>query len=158
MPAEVHDPIVEGHPPQHHRAAGDQRPLAPPAEELFADYPDDAIQIAGKTGTAQGAGSYPWNDSSVFTAFSLDPTHPYTVIVVPREGGLRLAGAAPVVKCMFLALSGMLPIDPVVLSEPLDTTPASRAAEDAADRSHVDCMASATPTPMTPGAATGAKD
>ncbi|MEO6571780.1 MAG: penicillin-binding transpeptidase domain-containing protein, partial [Ilumatobacteraceae bacterium] len=41
-------------------------------EELFATYPADAIQVAGKTGTAQGKGNFPWNDSSAFTAFAVD--------------------------------------------------------------------------------------
>ena len=48
------------------------------AGELFnGDYNEPAaIPVAGKTGTAQGAGSFPWNDSSVFAAFSLDSTSP----------------------------------------------------------------------------------
>jgi len=39
-------------------------------EKLFRSYPKRALPIAGKTGTAQGAGNLPWNDSSVFGAFS----------------------------------------------------------------------------------------
>ena len=44
------------------------------AEELFnVNWSEPAAPpIAGKTGTAQGRYSYPWNDSSVFAAFSLD--------------------------------------------------------------------------------------
>ena len=106
------DPIVDGLRAQRHRA---RAPTAArrPAEELFDDYPADAIQIAGKTGTAQGAGSYPWNDSSVFAAFSIDPSSPYTVVSYLEKAGYGSHGAAPVVKCMFLALSGMIPLDPV---------------------------------------------
>src|SRR4051812_46532264 len=95
------------------------------AEELFATgYPADAIDVAGKTGTAQGFGSYPWNDSSVFAgvAYGDDAvTHPYTVVGYLEKSGYGSQGAAPVVKCMFLALSGMIQLDPVVVSDPLDT-------------------------------------
>ena len=83
------------------------------AEELFADYPAGAIPVAGKTGTAQGRNSYPWNDSSAFAAFSIDPEQPYTVVSYLEKSGFGSTGAAPVVKCMFLALSGITPLDPV---------------------------------------------
>lgn len=92
------------------------------AEELFRDYPHDAIQVAGKTGTAQGANSYPWNDSSAFAAYSVQPEQPYTVVSYLEKSGYGSTGAAPVVKCMFLALSGKTPLDPVEISEALDTT------------------------------------
>jgi penicillin-binding protein 2 len=101
------------------------------AEELFADYPADAIQVGGKTGTAQGANSYPWNDSSAFAAFSMQPEHPYTVVSYLEKSGFGSRGAGPVVKCMFLALSGYIPLDPVNISEPLDIT-SERAAQDLA--------------------------
>ena len=42
-------------------------------ELLFKGYPYDVLPIAGKTGTAQGFGNLPWNDSSAFGAYSLDP-------------------------------------------------------------------------------------
>ena len=90
------------------------------AEELFDDYPAEAIQVAGKTGTAQGFRSYPWNDSSAFAAFSIQPEQPYTVVSYLEKSGFGSTGAAPVVKCMFLALSGLIPLDPVAISEPLD--------------------------------------
>ena len=54
-----------------------------------------------------GAGSYPWNDSSAFAAVSVEPEHPYTVVSYLEKAGFGSTGAAPVVKCMFLALSGM---------------------------------------------------
>ncbi len=76
-------------------------------ENLFYDYPGDAIPIAGKTGTAQGASNYPWNDSSVFTAFSIDEANPYVVTAYLEKSGYGSQAAAPVVKCTFLALSGM---------------------------------------------------
>ena len=91
------------------------------AEELFrVGYPANAIPIGGKTGTAQGANSYPWNDSSVFAAVSLDEQRPFTVVSYLEKAGFGSRGAAPVVKCMYLALSGITPLDPVHVSEPLD--------------------------------------
>jgi penicillin-binding protein 2 len=90
------------------------------AGELFADYPERAIPVGGKTGTAQGFPSYPWNDSSAFAAVSLDPQRPFTVMSYLEKSGFGSRGAAPVVKCMYLALSGITPLDPVHVSEPLD--------------------------------------
>jgi penicillin-binding protein 2 len=101
------------------------------AGELFADYPANAIQVAGKTGTAQGFPSYPWNDSSVFAAVSLEDARPFTVVSYLEKSGYGSRGAAPVVKCMYEALSGVTPLDPVNVSEPLDldsTEPAPPAA------------------------------
>jgi penicillin-binding protein 2 len=91
------------------------------AEELFrVGYPENAIPIGGKTGTAQGANSYPWNDSSVFAGVSLDEQRPFTVVSYLEKAGFGSRGSAPVVKCMYLALSGITPLDPVHVSEPLD--------------------------------------
>jgi penicillin-binding protein 2 len=89
-------------------------------EKLFYFYPSSAIPLAGKTGTAQGAGNYPWNDSSAFSAYSQDPNRPYTVAAYLEKSGYGSRAAAPVVKCMFLQLSGIAPADEVVLSDPLD--------------------------------------
>jgi penicillin-binding protein 2 len=91
-------------------------------EKLFYTYPSSAIPLAGKTGTAQGAGNYPWNDSSAFAAYSRDPDRPYTVTAYLEKSGYGSQAAAPVVKCMFLQMSGLAPTDPVVLSDPLDTS------------------------------------
>jgi penicillin-binding protein 2 len=91
-------------------------------EKLFRTYPSEAIPIAGKTGTAQGAKSYPWNDSSVFAGYSLDSEHPYTVSAYLEKSGYGGAAAGPVVKCIFTQLSGLTLTDPVVLSDPLDTS------------------------------------
>jgi penicillin-binding protein 2 len=90
-------------------------------EKLFATYPGSAIPLAGKTGTAQGAGNYPWNDSSAFAAYSQDPNRPYTVSAYLEKAGYGSRAAGPVVKCMFLQLSGVALADEVVLSDPLDT-------------------------------------
>ena len=63
------------------------------AEELFnVNWSEPAAPpIAGKTGTAQGRFSFPWNDSSVFAAFSQDSDAAVDRGVVPREGRVRLA-------------------------------------------------------------------
>jgi penicillin-binding protein 2 len=92
-------------------------------ENLFYYYRDTAgaIPIAGKTGTAQGAGNYPWNDSSAFAAYSRDPSRPYTVTAYLEKAGYGSQAAAPVVKCMFLQMSGLTRADPVRLSDALDT-------------------------------------
>ena len=91
-------------------------------EKLFFYYPESAIPVAGKTGTAQGAGNYPWNDSSAFAAYSVDPQRPYTVAAYLEKSGYGSQAAAPVVKCMFLQMSGVTQADPVQLSEELDTS------------------------------------
>lgn len=100
-------------------------------EKLFYTYPSNAIPLAGKTGTAQGANNYPWNDSSAFAAYSLDPQRPYTVTAYLEKSGYGSQAAAPVVKCMFMQMSGITPSEPVELSDPLDPT-STRAAPDRA--------------------------
>ena len=122
MPAEIRDEINSGlrrviTGPGHfsdylHSTTG---------ERLFFDYPASAIQIAGKTGTAQGRNNLPWNDSSAFAAYSIDPEQPYTVVAYLEKSGYGATAAGPVVKCMFLQLSGIAPTDPVMVSELLDT-------------------------------------
>lgn len=130
MPDDIRRPIVAGlrrvvtgpgvDSDYYHKTTG---------ENLFRVYPDEAIPLAGKTGTAQGANNYPWVDSSAFTGFAIDPStanygpndeHPYVVTAYLEKAGYGSQAAAPVVKCIFLALSDIAPMDPVVLSEPLD--------------------------------------
>jgi penicillin-binding protein 2 len=121
MPDDVRKPIVDGlrrvitgpgvESDFYHKTTG---------EHLFFDYPEAAIPLAGKTGTAQGRNNYPWNDSSVFTGFSMDDDHPYVVTAYLEKAGYGSQAAAPVVKCTFLALSNPVLMEPVRLSEPLD--------------------------------------
>ncbi len=119
MPDAVRAPIVDGI--RRNVTGPGTNGRSTTAEELFAvNYPPEAIPVAGKTGTAQGFGNYPWNDSSTFAAFSMDPAQPYTVVSYLEKAGFGSTGAAPVVKCMFLALSNQLTLDPVGVSEPLD--------------------------------------
>ena len=88
-------------------------------QTLFQGFP---VDIAGKTGTAQGAASLPWNDSSAFAGFSTNPFKPYTVVAYLEKAGYGSKAAAPVVKCVFEALAGAIRLDPVVPSDPLDVT------------------------------------
>ncbi len=121
MPPEYRDPIVQGlqrvitgpgvDSDRYHSTTG---------EKLFASYPYDDLPIAGKTGTAQGAASLPWNDSSAFGAFSLDPFRPFTVTAYLEKAGYGSRAAAPVVKCMFMALAEAVDTSDVQLSNPLD--------------------------------------
>lgn len=90
-------------------------------EKLFRSYPSRSLPIAGKTGTAQGAGNLPWNDSSVFGAFSKDPKQPYSIVSYLEKSGYGSRAAAPVVKCVFTALAGKTTVTKAVPADPLDT-------------------------------------
>ena len=90
-------------------------------EKLFRSYPSRSLPIAGKTGTAQGAGNLPWNDSSVFGAFSKDPKQPYTAVAYLEKSGYGSRAAAPVVKCIFTALAGKTTVAKAAPADPLDT-------------------------------------
>ena len=103
-------------------------------EKLFQGW--DVLDIAGKTGTAQGAGNYPWNDSSAFGSYSMDESMPYTVVAYLEKSGYGSRAAAPVVKCMFEALTDPAKADPVFISDPLDVSslaaaPAKQLVDDA---------------------------
>jgi penicillin-binding protein 2 len=89
-------------------------------EKLFRSYPSRSLPIAGKTGTAQGAGNLPWNDSSVFASFSKDPKQPYSVVAYLEKSGYGSRAAAPVVKCVYTALAGKTTVAPAVPADPLD--------------------------------------
>ena len=126
MPSSIRTPLVRGL--RRVTAGPGKNGRSTTAEELFTGYPPDAIQVAGKTGTAQGLGNYPWNDSSVFTGFAVDAStadllpdddNPYVVTAYLEKAGYGSQAAAPVVKCMFLMLSDAIEADPVVPSDPL---------------------------------------
>ncbi len=94
-------------------------------QQLFHDYPNDTLPLAGKTGTAQGSQSKPWNDSSVFAGFSVATDQPDTKVVVVaylEKSGYGAQAAAPVVKCMFEALGGKVTMADVNIADPLDQT------------------------------------
>lgn len=109
-------------------------------ENLFRSYPKRTLPIAGKTGTAQGAGNLPWNDSSAFGAFSKDPTKPYTAVAYLEKSGFGSRAAAPVVKCEFTALAGKIKIDTAVPSDPLDTASFDVAPPQSLGRNNVMCV------------------
>jgi len=142
MPPEIRDPMIRGLTrviigPGVEYPEGRLR--SPTGYSLFyRAYPEDGIPIAGKTGTAQGAGNYPWNDSSVFGAFSLDSNRPYTVVAYLEKSGFGARGAAPVVKCLFTALSGAVQMDPVVPPDPLDVNAYTAAPE--RELANVNCL------------------
>ena len=92
------------------------------AGRVFRKFPLDELPLAGKTGTAQGAGNRSENDSSVFVAFSTDPTLPYTVGAYLERAGYGAQASAPVAKCLFYALGGYLRLDAVRQADPLDLT------------------------------------
>jgi penicillin-binding protein 2 len=89
---------------------------------VFMKFPLDRMPLAGKTGTAQGAGNRSENDSSVFVAFSTDPSQPYTVGAYLERSGYGAQAAAPVVKCLFYALGGFTKMENVRQADPLDLT------------------------------------
>ncbi len=128
MPPEIIEPIINGLTRVTNRFRVREPGVRYPktfyhtttGEKLFEDYPMDTLPIAGKTGTAQGAKSYPWNDSSAFGGFSVDSTQPYTVVAYLEKAGYGSKAAAPVVKCIFTALAGKTLMDPVLPSDPLD--------------------------------------
>lgn len=140
MPSEIRDVIITGLRRVVTRGGGITSSITgfyhrPTGENLFWDYPDSAIPIAGKTGTVQGRGNYPWNDSSAFVGFSVDETRPYVMSAYLEKAGYGSQAAGPVVKCTFMALSGSTPLPEVAPSDPLDATsrqvaPAQRLPED----------------------------
>jgi penicillin-binding protein 2 len=89
------------------------------AQDRFKDL---KASIAGKTGTAQGFGNLPENDNSVFTAFQTGTPNGYTVNAYLEKSGFGASAAAPLVKCMFEALTFQHATDPVNTSERLDLT------------------------------------
>jgi penicillin-binding protein 2 len=127
FPPEVRDPIINGltrvitGPGVEYPKGFDH---APTGYYLFRNYPDNGLPLAGKTGTAQGADSKPWYDSSVFAAFSRDPSQPYTVVSYLEKAGYGAKASAPLVKCMANALGGTggVVMDEPALSDPLDQT------------------------------------
>ena len=127
LPPAVNDPIVAGL-KRVITGKGVRYPStfyhATTGETLFKNYPYSKLTIVGKTGTAQGFASKPWNDSSAFAAFSTNPFKPYTVVAYLEKAGFGSKAAAPVVKCVFEALAGAIKLDPVVPSDPLDVTSA----------------------------------
>jgi penicillin-binding protein 2 len=96
------------------------------AHRTFGNYNFAAFPIAAKTGTAQSGDRDPAKDSSLFVGFGpvrADVAPQYTVGGIIEKGGFGADGAAPVVKCIFEALSGQTktPLAEPQQSDPLDT-------------------------------------
>ena len=126
FPKAVHDPIVNGLTRVIYGPGVEypkNKPHSTTGFTIFKNYPKGSLLLAGKTGTAQGAASKPWFDSSVFAAYSRDTTKPYTVVSYLEKAGYGAKASAPLVKCMMEALGGTGPVmDEPVLSDPLDQT------------------------------------
>ena len=95
------------------------------AHRTFQNYNFAAFPIAAKTGTAQTGNGEAANDSSLFVGFGpvqANTTPQYTVGGIIEKGGFGADGAAPVVKCIFEALSGQTktPLAEPQQSDPLD--------------------------------------
>ena len=58
--------------------------------------------------------------SRVSSPYSIDSSRPYTVSAYLEKSGYGATAAGPVVKCMFLQMSGIAPADSVELSTPLN--------------------------------------
>lgn len=101
------------------------------AVEPFRTYNYDTFPIAGKTGTAQDFTKLDENDTSLFVGFGpIKANTPvqYTVGAVLEKAGYGSWSAAPVVRCMFEALSGQRAMADPIESEPLDKEAATSAA------------------------------
>jgi len=83
------------------------------ASSVFAGFPFDLVDVAGKTGTAEVQDK---QDTSVFVAITPPDPAPdqpqYVVVALIEEGGFGADTAAPVVRRVIEALSG-LPLTPI---------------------------------------------
>ena len=119
-------PALNGTPARHPRPRHPLPLELPPPDHRRG--PLRRVPVAHRRSPARPAprrvpANNPWNDSSAFTGFSPDADAAVHGQRVPREGRLRRQGRGALVKCMFLALSGSdVVMDPVQISDPLDTT------------------------------------
>jgi penicillin-binding protein 2 len=106
LPAGARDAILSG-------LRGAVRDEQGTASGVFADFPLDQVDVAGKTGTAEVSGK---QDTSVFAAITpVDPAPEqpqYIVVAIVEEGGFGADTAAPIVKRVIEALNG-LPFTPI---------------------------------------------
>ncbi len=94
----------------------------PTGQKTFLGFPFDQIPMAGKTGTAQGLNNAPENDSSVFVGFQTgeNGASGYTIGAYLEKAGYGKRAAAPVVRCLMLAVNGLYELDKPVLSDVLN--------------------------------------
>ncbi len=95
------------------------------ANKTFANYNFANYPIAAKTGTAQAGNGEAANDSSLFVGYGpvrAGDVPQYTIGSILEKGGFGAEGAAPVVKCLFEAVSGQskMPLAEPQQSDPLD--------------------------------------
>ena len=130
MDAYRRDPIVGGLERVVGQNGGQGTPgHAPTAVRVFTSGTAFPLGLAGKTGTAQGKDNAPALDSSVFAAFQTDNPNGYTIASYLEKAGYGANGSAPLVKCMMLAMNGLIQLDPVRLSDPLDLNSTQAAPE-----------------------------
>jgi penicillin-binding protein 2 len=106
LPAGARDAILAG-------LRGAVRDDKGTASAVFAGFPFDEFDLAGKTGTAEVTGK---QDTSVFAAITPPDPAPdqpqYVVVAFIEEGGFGADTAAPIVRRVVEALDG-LPFTPI---------------------------------------------
>ena len=125
----------------------------PTAQGAFLKFDFNHIPFAGKTGTAQGAQNKPENDSSVFVGFQIGENGEpkldgYTIGAYLEKAGYGKRAAAPVVRCMMLAVNGAYEaVDDIQLSDALDIRATTAAPRQIMKSDQ--CLVDATPTEVT---------
>ncbi|WP_250290555.1 penicillin-binding protein 2, partial [Frankia sp. CiP1_Cm_nod1] len=74
------------------------------ATGVFADWPNDTIPVAGKTGTAEVEGS---GDTSWFASFAPANDPQFVVVVTIPDSGTGAEYAAPAVKAIYQSIYGI---------------------------------------------------
>ena len=110
-------------------APGSTARLRPPPRSCSRRLPRRRDPVAGKTGTAQGATTTRGTTRRRSPPSASTRAQPYTVAAYLEKAGYGSQGAAPVVKCMYLALSGLRATEPVSCRDPLDLETRRRRAQ-----------------------------
>jgi penicillin-binding protein 2 len=76
----------------------------------FVGFPLDVVPVAGKTGTAQVQGK---GDTSLFAAYFPANAPEYVVVAVVEEAGQGAAVAAPIVRRVIEAMTGIATDRPI---------------------------------------------
>ncbi len=84
--------------------AGVTRENGGTATGVFADWPNDTIPVAGKTGTAEVEGH---RDTSWFASFAPANDPQYVVVVTIPDSGTGAQYAAPAVKAVYQSIYGI---------------------------------------------------
>ena len=112
LSSNVRDPILAG-------LIGAVRSSDGTASPVFAGFPLEQYQIAGKTGTAQTAGKEAEFDTSLFVGFGPVGAPRYVVAAVLEQSGFGADAAAPVVRRIFESLGGFAPLPDVQDAPPV---------------------------------------